>query len=76
MTEIKHWIGVGKVDKLIAKLEKYKSPALAEQEFLAIGEELEKLGIVFACGDYGDDYCLSSEGAIKVLKALKRYNEQ
>ena len=78
MTEVKHWIGVGNVDKLIEKLEKYKDEffSAGTQKHEASKNELKEMGIIFGCVNSEDDYCLSVSGAIAVLKALKRYNEQ
>ena len=71
------WIDVGEIDKLIGKLERFDTTLCSldrkeQEECTTIHEELEKLGISFSCSDFGDDYCLSSKGAILVLEAVKK----
>lgn len=36
----------------------------------SLTKELEELGIVFMCADYGSEYCLDLIGVKKVIKAI------
>jgi len=41
-----------------------------------LDKEFKKLGIEFACSDNGEDYCLSPEGLIIVIKILYNIIEE
>ena len=42
----------------------------------ALDNKFKKLGIVFMCADYGDEYCLCHHGLIVTLNALFKINEK
>lgn len=53
------------IDERGKKMEFFK-----EKEKILI-EQLEKLGLEFKCGNYGQEYCLDFEGLKVVLKAIE-----